>query len=84
MVIIPFLVLFSVEVVMACVDYVGRDVGVEVVDVVVFDSVGEGTKKEGDLEESAALESRTGEVPIFLALAIGQVDRVLEMEQYGS
>lgn len=69
---------------MAGVDYVGRDVGVEVVDVVVFDSVGEGAKEEGDFEESAALESCTGEVPIFLALAIGQVDWVLEMEQYGS
>lgn len=42
MVIIPFFVLFAVEVIMARMDYVGRDVGVEMVDVVVFDSVGEG------------------------------------------
>lgn len=74
MVIIPFLVLFALEVIVACVDYVGWDVGVEMVDVVVFDSVGEGTQQEGDLEEGAALEGSTREVPIFLAFSIGQVD----------
>ena len=42
MIIIPLFVLFSVEVVVACVDCVGRNVGVEMVDMVVLNSVGEG------------------------------------------
>lgn len=43
MVIIPFFVLLSVEVIVAGINYVGWYVGVEMVDVVVFNPVGEGT-----------------------------------------
>lgn len=43
MVVVPYFVSLSIEVIVAGIDDVGGYVGVEMMDVVVLDSVGEGT-----------------------------------------
>ena len=62
---------------------IGGNVGVEVVDVVVFNAVSEGAEDMWDIEEGAPLEGRFLEVPGVSALAVGQVHGMLEVEEDG-
>lgn len=66
--------LHLVEILVAFLDGIGSNVCVEVVDVMVLDSVGEWPEDWRDVEEGAALQCCFCEVPFLLALAIGRID----------
>lgn len=55
----------------ALMDHVRSNVSVQVVNVVVFDPVGEGTKQKRDLKVSTSFQSSRCEVPAVLVLSVG-------------
>lgn len=56
---------------MASLDHVRSNVCIQVVDVMVLDSVGEGAKQHWDLQVGAAFQSSRCEVPAIFVLAVG-------------
>lgn len=69
---------------MALLNHVGCYVCVQVMNVMIFNAVGEWPEYFGDLQVSASLEGCSGEVPLIFALSIGHIDRVLKVEENGS
>jgi len=81
---VPAVLLLVVKRFMAGLDNIRSHISVEVVDVVVLDAVGEGPQHCRDVKESAALQGCLRELPILLMLPVGQIHRVLQMEQDSS
>lgn len=59
------------KILMASLDHVRSNVCIQVVDVMVLDSVGEGAKQHWDLQVGAAFQSSRCEVPAIFVLAVG-------------
>ena len=72
------------EVFVAFSDVVGGYVCVEMVNVVVLDSIAECFEEFGDLEVGASFESCPSEFPLWLTFSIGLVDSVLQVEKHVS
>jgi hypothetical protein len=68
------LLVLVVEFFVTCADRIRGNVSVEVVDMVVFDPVGEGPKQEGYLQEGAAFQGGFSEISLALPSAVGHID----------
>lgn len=68
------ILIHGVKLFVALLDAVGWDVSVKMVDVVVFDSIGEGSQEVGHFQHSAALHCCLHEVPLLLMLTVREVD----------
>lgn len=62
------------EVFVACPDRVRRHIRIQMVNVMVLDSIDDGLEHSGDVQECTAFQGRSGEVPFLLPLPVGQVD----------
>ena len=68
---------------MALFYHVRCNVSIKVMDVVVLDAIGKGFQPKRYIHEGASFKSSRGEVPLLLALTVGEVDRVLKMKKNG-
>ena len=68
---------------MALLYHVRGNVSIKVMNVVVLDTIGKGFQPKRYIHEGASFKSSRGEVPLLLALTVGEVDRVLKMKKNG-
>lgn len=73
-----------IEVLMTLLHSVRCYICVQVMNVMVLDSICEGFEQFWDVEEGTSFNCSFGEIPFLLVLSVGHVDCVLQMEENGS
>lgn len=69
------------EIIVALLNGIGGNISVEMMDVMVFDSVGKGLEDVGNLQKGTSFKGSLSGVPFVFALSVREVDWVLKMEE---